>query len=865
MQRALFLLLIISSFFACQQEEQQKSDSIDAIPVDAALILETNDLSKSLKELSRNAPWKLLTNETSIGANQKTLLSIDSGLATYSSHLTSVNPLFVSLHLTGARSFNWLAISATENQEQKLQLLEIGLKSFSHTKEHPYSNATIVEVTIENVRVFYSIHKGLLLISQEKILVEDAIRQLKTTNNLSTNRSFQSIYNSSNKKEDFNLFINCKNFDKISSNLLKQASNTQAQAEWFQWDIDLLKNGVLLSGISLSYDSLAQELSFFEGNDGHALIAPSVLPKNTALFTSKSFENFKQYQRKQINALTQNHQKNNYDKKLSSLKQGHKDEFESWIDREITWFLAENSNKLNSGLVIHIANSANVENYINTKADSIFEYREEKVFKWEPLKHFSDLCNSNNTGDFEYACILKEQLILTEDPALLKNLINDLKGEKSLEYSQDFQNCMEELNSSSNYVIYLQNPSALQVANKSLKEELAGFIKQYADALHPFRAFAIQFTTNGADCYSSAYLHFDVSQADQTRAIWGVQLEAAILYEISPVKNHYNQKWELAVQDENLNLYLISTDGEILWKRKLEEAIIGSVQQIDLFKNKKLQLLFNTKNKLFLIDRKGRDVGTYPIALKHNTELPLSLFDYEKNRNYRILLSCGKRHYMYDKNGKVISGWKLKQTKSDAIHPAEHFVVAGRDYILLTEENGTLNILNRRGEKRIKVKEKIDFSHNKLQVVKGKNLADTRIVAIDKNGVQQNILFDGSIDNSIQFEFDKTIQYSYTNQHHILVEDGNLKVNGPQMNLLHSFDNEQLSEAKLYNVKEQHYLSITDSKGSKAYLFREPNDLAEGFPIYGKTTGIVEDTDLDGKLNFITAGESGIIYNYAAE
>ena len=220
---------------------------------------------------------------------------------------------------------------------------------------------------------------------------------------------------------------------------------------------------------------------------------------------------------------------------------------------------------------------------------------------------------------------------------------------------------------------------------------------------------------------------------------------------------------------------------------------------------------------------------------------------------------------MYDKNGKIINGWKLKQTKSKALYPAEHFVVGGRDYILLAEENGTLNILNRRGETRVKVKEKIDFSNNKLQVVKGKNLAETRIVAIDKKGAQQNILFDGSIDNSIQFEFDQNIQYTYTKQHHILIEGEDLKVNGPQMNLLYSFENESLSAAKLFNVENEHYLSITDTNSAESYLFREPNELLEGFPMYGTTSGISEDINLDGRLNFITTGESGALYNYAVE
>ena len=47
MQRVLYLLLVIS-FFACQEDKQQTSNALDAIPIDAALILETKDVSKSL-------------------------------------------------------------------------------------------------------------------------------------------------------------------------------------------------------------------------------------------------------------------------------------------------------------------------------------------------------------------------------------------------------------------------------------------------------------------------------------------------------------------------------------------------------------------------------------------------------------------------------------------------------------------------------------------------------------------------------------------------------------------------------------------------------------------------------------------------
>ena len=118
---------------------------------------------------------------------------------------------------------------------------------------------------------------------------------------------------------------------------------------------------------------------------------------------------------------------------------------------------------------------------------------------------------------------------------------------------------------------------------------------------------------------------------------------------------------------------------------------------------------------------------------------------------------------------------------------------------------------------------------------------------------------------SIQFSFDKTVKYSYTNKHHIVVEGKDLKVNGPKINLIHNFKSENLTDVQLNKIGEQHYLSITDIQSSEAYLFRAPDDIAEGFPVYGITNGVIEDIDLDGKLNYLIGGDSGMIYNYLVE
>ena len=85
------------------------------------------------------------------------------------------------------------------------------------------------------------------------------------------------------------------------------------------------------------------------------------------------------------------------------------------------------------------------------------------------------------------------------------------------------------------------------------------------------------------------------------------------------------------------------------------------------------------------------------------------------------------------------------------------------------------------------------------------------------------------------------------------------------MNLRYSFNHNLTSKPVLHSFKNQMYMCVTDFKNEETFLFREPNELIKGFPIYGKTRGILKDLDLDQHLNLIVGGESGLIYNYSAE
>ena len=66
-----------------------------------------------------------------------------------------------------------------EDQEHKFQLLEIGLK-------HPNTKNTLIASTIIELilkMIAFFMHMGLVLISPERILIQDAIEEIKTENN----------------------------------------------------------------------------------------------------------------------------------------------------------------------------------------------------------------------------------------------------------------------------------------------------------------------------------------------------------------------------------------------------------------------------------------------------------------------------------------------------------------------------------------------------------------------------------------------------------------------------------------------------------------------------------------------------------
>jgi hypothetical protein len=167
------------------------------------------------------------------------------------------------------------------------------------------------------------------------------------------------------------------------------------------------------------------------------------------------------------------------------------------------------------------------------------------------------------------------------------------------------------------------------------------------------------------------------------------------------VLNHATNKYDLIVQTVDDTLRNITTEGKVNWSVHLSGQMIGGVQQVDLFKNGKVQYLVSTASKVYCLDRLGRMVENFPFIPPSGGLINgCTIVDYDHSKNYRFLVTTDKGEiYMYNKEGQTLKGWKPNTKLGDALNPtASHVRVKGKDYLYALNDLGKLYVFRRSAE-----------------------------------------------------------------------------------------------------------------------------------------------------------------------
>lgn len=336
--------------------------------------------------------------------------------------------------------------------------------------------------------------------------------------------------------------------------------------------------------------------------------------------------------------------------------------------------------------------------------------------------------------------------------------------------------------------------------------------------------------------------------------VLSLSLDAPALTDPQFVKNHYTNTYEIVVQDASHALYRFSNSGARLWKRQLDAKIQGRIHEVDLFRNKKLQLAFTTETSFVFVDRNGNYLDGFPKRFQDGNLSALSVFDYDNSRNYRMVFSQGRDIYMLNNAGEKVNGFTYTKAESELASPPKHFRIASKDYLLFPLKNGTLKVLQRDGKDRLKLSQRFDFTSNELFEYRNTfAFTDQKgaLVQIDTRGKVSRTDLGFSPDH-LSASSSKTL---------VLSDQEKLQIKEKRIELEYGI----YEGLRFFYVNDTIYISLLDKASKQLFVYNSQGELLKGFPVMGISAIDLIDMDNDKKVELVTADERNSLTVYRIE
>lgn len=803
MRKITYILTISVLFFSCSDVNNNIS-SFSYLPSESEVILNINNLSNTKEILSKNK------NLDNISSSKSKILKQLYSL----SNKNSNNSGLLSLTPFGKNQIAYTYIRETNTQDS---ISESDVEKGKYQKNKIFIDTTLSKEVYKTIVGNYTIS------SNQDIILENIIRDHNKTNK-KIDSDFYKLVKAADKSDPFNTFTITK-----KSNLLENILNNLSffpglYDSWVSYDFKYSLEEVNMSGATRINDSINSKLSILKNIYPSEISTDRVIPNSFSSFFSFTIDDSERFIFNFKNYLKGN------DLSTDNIN------FDSLnLINEINF--VEDQEKF---LILGINNIDQLENYFElTEIDNLNNIKKINIDK--DLEILVD--NFDQEISTNYATLIDNSLVITESVSQIKKIINS-------------ERINDNLSSNSKYLSFKNQKSKkysfLWVNNNNSLGSIQKNSNLIASKVYPFISFS------GVINQNIVLLDFDYSKAGETKETKDVYTEFFLTFDneiiTDPIwlKNHTNNQYDFIFQDSENYLYYYSNNGNLYWKKKIDEKIIGQIKQIDAYKNGRLQISFRTKNRFYVLDRNGNEVKELSFKIDSGEiNNPVSIFDYEKNRNYRFVFTNDNTIKMFDSRGKIVRGFNPDVFDSSIINSPNHLRIDGKDFIIVQLENNDLKILDRRGRDRIKIDEKIQFSKNHIfSYLKTFTTTDNQgnLIQIDMDGKLSKKNLNLSIDNLIDIENDNLVYLS----------ENNLSIKGINVELPFG----RYSRPKIFNESGNMLIGITNLDESNIYLYKDNGELLDGFPLKGNSIIDVKNSDKDDKTEILTRLDNFSIVSY---
>lgn len=725
---------------------------------------------------------------------------------------------------------NLIAISKGTNNEIHLSYIvpsydkTIGIDSISAiTVDTTFIEKNINRLIYEDKTFYSALIDSTLFISNQLKLTQSAVKKQHKIN-----KDFAVIYDTSDHEKMVSVFINHNKGNTKPIIFEDSLLNRKKFSTYTMIDSDISQNAILINGITKGLDSTQSLINIFRSTIPQENRIATILPSNIEYFKSLTFDNYDVFSQ---NLISHQFRDSIFDTS---------DQFANIV--EIGEVLHDNKK---AAFLRSIDPSTTFEAFddVLSIADT---FRTVTIYQvnnsFNSLKAFSPLLNKFS---YNYAIAIEDLFVFSNDISFLQSVISSYQNNSVLADTNFYQNLEQNLSDEASLLIYRNSAKLKANFNSNFTDDIKLDLEAY-------KSSAIQYV------YDTDFAHINaVFKSSKTKKTYNtvseelnIALDANILSPPQLLKNHTNGQKDIAVQDVNNNLYLISNSGKVLWKKQLDDKIIGEIKQIDTYKNGRLQLVFNTTKQLYVLDRNGNDVKPFPIKFNDDITQPVSVFDYDKRKNYRLMITQGKSVLMYDKHGKIVNGFNYKNAANTITSQPKHFRIGRKDFIAFTHGN-KMEILNRVGKTRVNVKENISFSNNEIY------LYNNKFTTSNTNGELLEINQSGKV-NHKNLNANSEHKIATTSKTLVVLNDNKLTIKSKTIAL----DFGEYTSPRIFYINDKIYVTVTDLQSKKGYLFDSQAKSIANFPIYANSEIELANIDKDNALEVITKGDNDAIIVY---
>ena len=713
-------------------------------------------------------PLLVLTIDDAKDIDYKTINFISKSTNLNFDDINLLNPseeITYSFHNSGKNKLNGIII-------QKSQLINIDPKLVIDTINYN-------GLKIFNYKEYYiSKKEEYVLISKDKLLVENVLRDATFSKNKNFNE-FKKLHLSKTKNISLN---SSENFKNVKFNMKEE--NISKYSNWIQYEFDLENDDISILGIS-KRDKANREINIIESLDKSKSEILSIIPANFMFFKRMSFN--KDIIDENYNNFINN--ENIKEKRLDSIFNNVKEIGEVNINGKSILIFSYNDLNINES----------IKNY-----DQLSKYREQIIYSGKNINLSDfDILDFNISNNYDFITNISNFLILSNDLDILQNLILNYNNRSTILRDENFIKFFE-------YVP--KKTTFFEIINYSQSEDYENFPFWFSNyELKDLNSFKSIYTTPSYDLKKNKSLNLKFSKKFQNK----------ITLDPTFVDNYKSGDKNIILQDANLNLILLGLDQKIIFEKQLNSKIISEIFQVDLYKNNRLQFVFLTEKELVVLDINGNFVKKITLK-KSDSDKYLSVFDYDKNRNYRFVIQNGRTIKMLDSKFNNVKGFKRTRLKSDILQKLNHIRVLGKDYLTIVGKDGLPLILDRRGNVRIKLPKNLIIGENNFYI------NSNSIVTINNLNQLIRVELNGKV-SSKQLTDEKHMIYANENNL-LIISNGKLLINNNEFEIPYG----NFSGLNIFGKKDKTYFHLRDKDNSQSYLFNKIGKLP-GFPIFSKS------------------------------